>query len=295
VGFGNARGRFFRGGAMAPGFEAEQVLPTLVDKASEFLRAQTAAKPFFLYLPLTAPHTPWAPLAAYKGRSKAALYGDFVTQVDDSVGRVLKALEDARLAQSTLVCFASDNGAYWHQVDIDETGHRANAKWRGMKADIYEGGHRIPFLARWPGRIRPGTVSEQLGCLTDLAATAAEVSGQVLARDSAEDSFSLIPAMTGSRPVTAVRDAVVMHSSQGLFAIRRGPWKLALGRGSGGFTKPVSIDVGPGEPAGELYNLAEDPGETRNLWTDKQDVVQSLTALLEKYRRDGRSRPAFSR
>jgi len=295
VGFGGSRGRFYRGGAIAPGFEVEDVLPTITGKAEQFLKAQTAAKPFFLYLPLTAPHTPWAPLAAYKGRSKAALYGDFVTQVDESVGRVLKTLEETRLAGNTLVCFTSDNGAYWHQVNIDETGHRSNAAWRGMKADIYEGGHRIPFIARWPGRITGGTQSAQLGCLTDLAATAAELSGQVLPREAAEDSFSLAPALLGSKAVTPVREAVVHHSAQGLFGIRKGPWKLALGRGSGGFTKPVTIEVKPGEPAGELYNLGDDPGETRNLWAEKPAVVASLTDLLETYQREGRSRPALNR
>lgn len=291
-GLGNARGRFFRGGASAPGFQVEDVLPTIVGKAERFLKAQTAAKPFFLYLPLTAPHTPWAPLDAFKGKSNAALYGDFVTQVDDSVGRILKTLDDTRLGPNTLVCFTSDNGAYWHQVDIDETGHRANARWRGMKADIYEGGHRIPFLARWPGRIRAGSQSVQLGCLTDLAATAAELTGQVLPRDAAEDSFSLMPALLGTKAVTPVRDAIVNHSSQGLFAIRQGPWKLALGRGSGGFTQPVTIAVKPGEPAGELYHLGDDPGETRNQWAEQPAVVARLTELLARYQREGRSRPA---
>ncbi|MBI5085510.1 MAG: arylsulfatase, partial [Acidobacteria bacterium] len=253
-GFGGSRGRFYRGGAIAPSFQIDDVLPEITRQAEGFIKAQTAAKPFFMYMPLTAPHTPWAPLEAYKGRSKASLYGYFVTQVDDSVGRVLKALDAERLSQNTLVIFTSDNGAYWKQEDIDSTGHRSNAKWRGMKADVYEGGHRIPFLARWPGRIRAGAVSNELGCLTDLYATAAEVSGDKAARDAAEDSFSLAPAMLGTRPVTAAREAVVHHSSQGLFAIRRGEWKLALGRGSGGFTRPVEIKPEPGEPLGELYN-----------------------------------------
>jgi arylsulfatase A-like enzyme len=294
-GMGDIRGRFFRGGAMAPGFEVEDVLPAIAGRAERFLKAQSGAKPFFLYLPLTAPHTPWAPTAAFKGRTKVSTYGDFVTQVDESVGRILRTLEDAKLGQNTLVCFTSDNGSRWLQVDIEETGHRANAGWRGMKADIYEAGHRVPFIARWPGRIKGGTQSAQLGCLTDLAATAAELSGQTLPRDAAEDSFSLVPAMLGSKAVTAVREAVVHHSSQGMFAIRQGPWKLALGRGSGGFTKPVTIEVKAGEPEGELYHLGDDPGETRNRWAEKPAVVASLTELLEQYRRDGRSRPAVTK
>lgn len=290
-GLGGSRGRFYRGGAIAPGFEIDQVLPTITAKAQAFLKAQTARRPFFLYLPLTAPHTPWAPLKEFQGRTKVLSYGDFVTQVDHSVGSVLQALEESGQARNTLVVFTSDNGAYWKQQDIDSTGHRSNAHWRGMKADIYDAGHRIPFIARWPGRMRPGTVSAQLGCLTDLTATAAEITATPLARDAAEDSFSLVPALTGSKPVTALRQAVVHHSSQGLFAIRKGPWKLALGRGSGGFTQPVSIKPGPGEPPAELYNLAEDPGETRNLWAAQPAVVRELSELLERYQRDGRSRP----
>ncbi len=290
-GLGGFRGRFYRAGAIAPGFEIDQVLPTVTAKAREFVQKQTKARPFFLYLPLTAPHTPWAPLKEFQGRAQALPYGDFVTQVDDSVGRILKTLEDSGQAQNTLVVFTSDNGSYWKQQDVDSTGHRSNANWRGMKADIYEGGHRIPFIARWPGRTRPGTVSSQLGCLTDLAATAAEISGATLPRNAAEDSFSLVPALTGTKPATPLREAVVHHSAQGMFAIRKGPWKLALGRGSGGFTQPVSITPGPGEPPAELYNLADDPGETRNLWADQQGKVKELTELLERYQRDGRSRP----
>lgn len=291
VGLGGSRGRFYRGGAIAPSFEIDGVLPTITSKATEFLRAQKSSKPFFLYLPLTAPHTPWAPVKAFQQRTKVLSYGDFVAQVDDSMGQVLKALDEAKLARNTLVIFTSDNGGYWKQEDIESTGHRSNGHWRGMKADIYEGGHRVPFIARWPGRIRPGLVSDQLGCLTDLCATAAELAGATLPRDAAEDSFSLVPAMTGATPVTPLRQAVVHHSSQGLFAIRKGEWKLALGRGSGGFTQPVSVTPQPGEPPGELYNLASDPGEARNLWAERQNVVKSLTDLLTKYQDDGRSRP----
>ncbi|WP_321475337.1 arylsulfatase [uncultured Paludibaculum sp.] len=296
TGLGGAQGRFYRAGAMSPSFRIDEVLPTITRKTEEFLRARrVAANPFFLYVPLTAPHTPWAPIKEYHGKSRAGLYGDFVSQVDDSVGRIVAALEQSGQAHNTLVLFASDNGAYWKPANIEATGHRANANWRGMKADIYEGGHHIPFLARWPGRVAAGAVSSQLGCLTDLCATAAEVAGVTLPRDSAEDSFSLAPALFGTKPKTAVRDVVIHHSSQGLFAVRRGPWKLALGRGSGGFTQPAAITPKEGEPEGELYNIAEDPQETRNLWADKPDIVKSLTALLEQYRSDGRSRPVLTR
>jgi arylsulfatase A-like enzyme len=295
IGYGGSRGRFYRGGAIAPSFEVDEVLPTITGKAVDFLKHQTAAKPFFLYVPLTAPHTPWAPKAEYRNKSQAALYGDFVAQVDDSAGKIISALDQSGLGRNTLVVFASDNGAYWGAQDITETGHRANAQWRGMKADIYEAGHRVPFLARWTGAINAGGVSDQLACLTDITATAAELAGAPLLRDSAEDSFSLAPALLNRKAATAVRDSVVVHSSQGLFGIRKGPWKLAMGRGSGGFTKPVTIDIKPGEPEGELYNLAADPGETQNLYLEKPDKVKELTALLAQIRSSGRSRPAVTR
>lgn len=293
-GLGGSQGRFYRGGAISPSFKIDDVLPTITRKSEEFLRARRT-NPFFLYVPFTGPHTPWAPLKEFQGRSRAGLYGDFVTQVDDSVGRILAALEQSGQARNTLVFFTSDNGAYWKPANIEAFGHRANARWRGMKADIYDGGHHIPFLARWPGHITAGAVSSQLGCLTDLCATAAEVSGAALPRDAAEDSFSLAPALFGTKPVTAVRDTVIHHSAQGLFAIRRGPWKLAMGRGSGGFTQPAAITPKEGEPEGELYNLADDPEETRNLWLEKQDMVKSLTAALVQARSDGRTRPALTR
>lgn len=295
IGYGGSRGRFYRGGAIAPSFQVDEVLPTITAKAIDFLKRQTAAKPFFLYVTLTAPHTPWAPKAEFRNKSQAALYGDFVGQVDDSAGRILAALDQAGLNRNTLVLFTSDNGAYWGAQDIAETNHRANAKWRGMKADIYEAGHRVPFLARWTGAITAGTVSHQLGCLTDITATASELAGAPLLRDSAEDSFSLAPALLNRKAVTAVRDSVITHSAQGLFSIRQGPWKLAAGRGSGGFTKPVTIEVKPGEPEGELYHLDDDPAETRNLYLEKPAKVRELTALLDHLRSSGRSRPAVTR
>jgi arylsulfatase A-like enzyme len=290
-GLGDFRGRFYRGGAIAPSFKIDQVLPTLTARAEAFLQAQRSSTPFFLYLPLTAPHTPWVPSPPFQGRTKVLPYGDFVTQVDDTLGRLLRTLDQTQLSPNTLVIFTSDNGSYWKPQDITSTGHRSNANWRGMKADIYDGGHRVPFLARWPGRIRPGAVSPQLACLTDLCATAAELSGASLPRNAAEDSFSLAPALLGSKPATPLRDAVVHHSAQGLFAIRQGPWKLALGRGSGGFTQPVSITPAPGEPPAELYNLTDDPGETRNLYSAQPKIVVTLTALLSRYQNQGRSRP----
>src|SRR5262249_8837243 len=148
---------------------------------------------FFLYLALSAPHTPWMPTEEFRGKSGAGYYGDFVAQVDASVGRVLRALDEAKLSEETLVLFTSDNGAHWLPDDIQKWGHRANDGWRGQKADIWDGGHRVPFIARWPSKVRPGSRSKELICLTDFLATAAAAAGTKLPADVGEDSFNILP------------------------------------------------------------------------------------------------------
>lgn len=285
------RGVFWRAGAIAPSFKLEEVLPTLAGKAVEFIRdrAKKPAQPFFLYFALTAPHTPWLPAAPFRRRSRAGDYGDFVAQVDDTLGQVMRALEHSGLAGNTLLIFTSDNGADWKPQDKDKFPHRANASWRGMKADIWEAGHRIPFLARWPGKISAGSVSRELGCLTDLMATAADILDLNLPKNAGEDSYSLLPALLGKKG-RPIREAVVHHSQDGMFAIRQGEWKLILGRGSGGFSQPKRIEPKPGEPEGELYHLSKDPAESTNLYQKHPEMVASLSALLHKYRQQGHSR-----
>jgi len=286
------RGVFWRPGAIAPHFEFPQVLPTLANKAVSLIRerAKTPRQPFFLYFAMPAPHTPWVPVAPFLGRSKAGLYGDFVAQVDDTFGQVLRALEETRQAENTLVIFTSDNGAHWTPEDKAAWPHRANANWRGMKADIWDAGHRIPFLARWKGKIKPGSVSSQLGCLTDLMATVAGLLPFQLPNNAGEDSYSLLPALLG-KTAKPIREAVVHHSNQGMFSIREKNWKLEFGLGSGGFSAPAQIEPVPGGPQGQLYDLAKDPEETDNVYLKHPDVVVRLTALLDRYRRQGYSRP----
>jgi arylsulfatase A len=282
---------FWRAGAIAPDFKHADVLPRLTAKAVGYIGKQTRDKPFFLYLALTAPHTPWLPTAEFEGKSKAGPYGDFVAQVDATVGRVLKALDDARLAGNTLVIFTSDNGAHWLPADITRWKHRANDGLRGQKADIWDGGHRVPFIARWPGKVRAGSTSKELICLTDLLATAAAVVGEKLPADAGEDSFNILPVLLGQKRDTRVREAVVHHSGDGTFGIRQGPWKLAMALGSHGFSIPKNIKPKKGEAQGQLYNLDDDPKEKNNLWLRKPETVKRLTALLEKYKTEGRSRP----
>ncbi len=288
------RGAFWRGGPIAPGFRHDDVLPALTAKSVDFIRGHARSRsgnPFFLYVALTSPHTPWLPTEPFRGRSKAGKYGDFVAMTDDAVARVLRALEETKQERDTLVIFASDNGAYWTSEEIVAFGHRANASWRGQKSDIWEGGHRVPFIARWPGKIRSGGVSVEIACLTDVLATIADIAGTSLPNNAAEDSFSLLPAFLGRKLDKPIREAIVHHSGSGQFSIRKGEWKLHLGRGSGGFTDPREYKPKPGEPEGELFNLARGPSESVNLYLLYPDIVKSLTELLEKYRRQGFSRP----
>jgi arylsulfatase A-like enzyme len=284
-------GDFWRAGAIAPHFKHVDVLPTLTEKAISFVRNQPTAKPFFLYLALTGPHTPWMPTEEFRDKSKAGRYGDFVAQVDASAGRVLKALDDAKLSDNTLVIFTSDNGAHWLPEDIEKWGHRANGGLRGQKSDLWEGGHRVPFLARWPGHVHAGGTSHELICLTDLMATVATVIGAELPADAGEDSYNILPALRGDRLAQPIREAIVHHSGDGTFAIRQGPWKLALALGSHGFSIPRDIKPKPGEAQGQLYKLDDDPAERDNLWLKHPEIVKRLTDLLEKYKSDGRSRP----
>ncbi len=286
-------GGFWRAGRISPSFRHEDCLPRLTREALWFIQDHQANypdRPFFLYFALTAPHTPWMPIEPFRGATPVGYYGDFVAQVDWVVGLITAELDRLGIAHNTLVIFTSDNGAHWLPSDIQRYGHRANGPLRGQKADIHEGGHRVPFIVRWPARARAGAVTGRLVCLTDVYATLAELVGHELAENEAEDSYSFLDELLGSKPQQPVRSAIVHHSGSGMFAIRKGPWKLILGLGSGGFTPPRRLEPTPGGPKGQLYNLAEDPAETRNLWLEKPDVVSELTQLLERYRASGRSR-----
>lgn len=285
---------FYRGGPIAPGFRHIDVMPTITERAVGFIRRHHANRPdspFFLYFPLTAPHTPWLPVDFVKGRSKAGVYGDFVTLVDWTVGQVLDTLDSLGMTDNTLVILTSDNGAD-ERFLLPEYGHEANYVFRGQKADIWDGGHRIPFFARWPGKIEAGSECAETICLTDLLATCAAIVGEKLPGSAGEDSYDILPAMLGKQTGEPIREATVHHSIEGMFSVRQGEWKLVLGRGSGGFGwKEADFIPKPGEAAGQLYNIAEDIAETRNLCSERRDVVERLTALLERYKEQGYSRP----
>lgn len=286
-----------RRGPRAPGFEAMDVLPRLTEKAVEYIGQRSAeakqGRPFFLYLPLNAPHTPTLPTPEWQGKSGLNAYGDFVMQTDATVGRVLDALHQQGLTDNTLVFFTSDNGCspMADFAALAQGGHHPSYKFRGHKADIFDGGHRIPFLVRWPGKVQAGSTCGQLICLTDLLATCADLLGVRLPDNAGEDSVSILPALLG-QAAGPLREAVVHHSINGSFAIRQGPWKLELCPGSGGWSAPR-----PGSPAErglppvQLYDLETDVGETANVQDQHPEIVERLTALLEKYVAEGRSTP----
>jgi arylsulfatase A-like enzyme len=294
-------------GLRSPDFTNYGVMPRLAGEAMAFLEECAASPdktPFFLYAPLTSPHLPVVTNQEYRGKSEAGEYGDFVVETDAFVGAVLETLDRTGLADDTLVIFTSDNGGLYHwweakEADdvkhyqvagrgahIREFGHQGNAWMRGTKADIWEGGHRVPFLVRWPGKTPPGTVSGELVELSDLLATAADLVGGGLPAGAGPDSVSILPALLAEKPEKPVRGFSVHHSLTGVFAVRQGPWKLVPDhRGSGGFSQPKALDPAKeGGPKGQLYHLGEDPAETRNRYDEEPEVVTRLETLLEEIR-----------
>ncbi len=282
-----------RVGPAAPGFEVEQVLPEFTRQAVNTIteRARTG-QPFFLYLPLASPHTPIAPNQAWIGRSGLNLYADFVMETDSAVGEVLAALDRAGVADNTLVVFTSDNGCSpLAKIEVlAEKGHAVSGPLRGHKADIFDGGHRVPFFVRWPAKVQPA-VSDQLVCLTDVFATCAEIVGTRVPATAGEDSFSFLSNLTGRGK--SAREAIVHHTITGAFAIRRGPWKLALCPGSGGWSAPRDPEARKqGLPETQLYRIADgDIAEQKNVAAENPGVVDRLTKLLEKFVADGRTTP----
>lgn len=297
-------------GVRSPDFTNASVMPRFAGEAIAFIEAQAAAKekaPFFLYAPLSSPHLPVVTNQEYRGKSQAGEYGDFVVETDAFVGAILETLDRTSLASETLVLFTSDNGGlfhYWEAQESDDVkhyqirgraalmqkfGHQGNAHLRGTKADIWEGGHRVPFLVRWPGRAPEGSVSAQLVELTDLLATVAEILQVPLPSGAGPDSRSFLPVLLGEdTAATPTRPYAVHHSMQGVFAIREGPWKYIPHRGSGGFSQPRQLDPAlEGGPPGQLYHLTDDPSETRNLHREKPEIIERLARLLKQVQEEG--------
>lgn len=283
-------------GIDAPQRRDETVMDVLTTRAEDWLRKQRPANPFFLYFTPVAVHQPVTPSANAKGTSAAGSYGDWVHDLDSSVGRILEVLDRNNLSNNTLVIFSSDNGGVLKTSGDDpeakayQAGLRVNGDWRGRKHSVYEGGFRVPFLARWPGKIRPGTTNGTTISLVDMIATTAAIVGKPLppASVGAEDSYNVLPALLGKEVPTPLRDSMIVHSVDGVFAIRQGPWKYIEGKASARVV-PAERKM---EATAQLFNLHSDPKETTDLLASRPEVAARLRDRLETLRGATHSRPA---
>jgi arylsulfatase A-like enzyme len=296
------QGLHWRKGLTAPGWKFEGYLSTIADKADSWLTKHAASgntNPFFLYYAIPAPHAPWATANEFKGKSGAGQYGDYVMNVDAMVGQVMATLEKLKLKDNTLIVFNGDNGPVWYRQDIERFGHRAQGPWNGMKGDLLEGGHHMPFIASWPGKIKAGSTCGELICFTDLMATLASLLGEKLPNDAGEDSFDISPLLRGEKPAPPIRTGLV-HVNYGSYtlAIREGDWKLILPMRvyevkDGTITPDHIVETtgkGPTEKF-QLYNLRTDPGEATNLFAQEPAKAKELFAALQADIARGRSRP----
>ena len=295
------QGAHWRKGLAAPGWKFEGYLAPIADKADAWLTKQSASggkEPFFLYYAIPAPHAPWATAAEFKGKSGAGQYGDYVMNVDAMIGQVLATLDKLKLRENTLIVFSSDNGPVWYPQDIEKFGHRAAGPWNGMKGALTDAGHRMPFIASWPGKIEAGSSCGELICFTDVMATMASLLGEKLPTDAGEDSFDISPLLRGEKPAQPIRTGMV-HVNYGSYtlAIREGDWKLILPSGvyaaqDGTVTPDHVVETqgkGPNDKF-QLYNLRTDPGEATNVFTQEPDKAKELFAVLKADIARGRSR-----
>jgi arylsulfatase A-like enzyme len=295
-----------RKGPSLPGWDWVNVLPELTRQAVRFVEERATTKqPFFLYFPLTSPHYPVVPAPEFKGKSGAGDFGDFVFQSDWTMGQVLEALQRSGVADNTLVIFTSDNGPeISNEVHpgaydrIQQYSHASMGSLRGAKRDVWEGGHRVPFLARWPGQIKPGSTCDEIICHVDLMATVAALLDVKLPDDAGVDSHNLLPVFLGEKLTKPIREATVHHAASGKFAIRKGDWVLIaapIGDDNGKLGEPAWFKkergYAPHDQLTELFDLRKDLSEQHNLSADHPDVVAELMELLRKYVSDGRSTP----
>lgn len=296
-----------RPGMIAPGYKMEEIDLQFLDKSLEFLDQHTKVKekaPFFLFHSTQAVHLPSFPADQFKGKTKAGPHGDFIFELDYIVGELLEALDKHKLTDNTLVIFSSDNGPEVPTVLSmrNDHNHDGARPWRGVKRDNWEGGHRVPFIARWPGKIKPGSTSAQTLCLTDLMATCAAITGAKIPEKAGEDSVNMLPALLSEDQGKQIRKYTLHQTISLALAIRRGPWKYLDHKGSGGnnytragrwgMKKYIVPEKAPQAP-GQLYNLNSDPGETENLYYKNPEIVKELKEKLEQFKESGRSVPLF--
>lgn len=293
-----------RPGPASPGWKHKHVTGTIIDEAIEFI-GDNRTNPFFAYIPLNSPHTPHAPSDAFVGASGLDIYGDFMVEVDYHIGRLVHAIDGLGLKDNTLLIVTSDNGPETNMFSrLQNSGHDSSGALLGAKRDNWEGGHRVPFIARWPGMIDEGSANSDPVCLVDLFATFADILGKSFPEEAGPDSVSFFPMLKGESSAYRADHGIIHHSSLGAFAIRRGDWKLLLHAGSGGNvygaranSRRAAAYKGTLEnrlfDTGErqLYNLRLDIGETQNLAAERPEIVLELTNLARQYILDGRSTP----
>lgn len=288
-GWSPIQGAFWREGGIAPDLKLEDVTPRFTEEAVSIIekhaQAQDPSRPLMLYLAYPSPHTPWLPTDEFVGRSQVGMFGDFVMLVDNEIGKVLKALDRNGMAENTLLIFTSDNGPVWYDADVERFGHDSAGPLRGMKADAWEAGHRMPFIVRWPGSVSSGSTSAQTICFTDILATLADLLEVTLPEGAGPDSFSFLPVLRGQQAENEpVRGPIVMSPGSGdsMMMIRSGDWKLIRGLGSGGFSDPKRIRPGTDQPQGQLYNLRQDLSETTNAYQENPEIVERLLAEMRQ-------------
>ena len=286
----------WRKGLTSDDFNHAKVLQDLTDKAVDYISKKAKGKsPFFLYFPLPAPHTPILPITEFLGKSNTNMYGDFVMQVDDVVRQIREALKKQGISENTLVVFTSDNGCS-PKADYEELAkvdHNPSYIFRGTKADIFEGGHRVPFIVEWPKMGLKNASSDKIICTTDFFATCADLTGYKMKDAEGVDSYSMLPLITGKSDAE-IREYAIHHSINGSFAIRKDDWKLIVSPGSGGWSYPRPQDIKNENldlPSMQLYNLKEDIGEKNNLIAKYPEKAAEFKAALKKIILDGRSTP----
>lgn len=295
VGLPTATKKWVREGPAGEDFEAVNCVPAITAKAVSYIKEKSAKQqPFFLYFTLPSPHTPIVPSDKFKGKSGITEYGDYVMETDWAVGEIMKAVDAGKITKNTIIIFASDNGFAPYvlkTLNVEALGHYPSIDYRGYKSDIWEGGHRIPFIVRWPDVVKAGSVCNRTACLSDFMATAAAIVNQPLPDNAAEDSYNILPYLKGQTN-KEIREATVHLSIDGNFAIRQGKWKLELCPGSGGWEAPKNAAAYQQKlPLVQLYDLSVDIKEQNNVQAKHPDVVKHLTDLLQQYVDSGRSTP----
>jgi arylsulfatase A len=294
-----------RAGMIAPNFDPEEVDLVFLEKSQQFLRSHVGEKPqqpFFLFHSMQAVHLPSFPADQFKGKTSSGPHGDFILEMDWVVGELMRTLDELGIADNTVLIFGSDNGPEVPTVIAMRRDHQHDGArpWRGVKRDQWEGGHRTPFIVRWPGKVRVGSSSDQIISLTDIFATCAAITGAELPDDAAEDSYDFLPVLDGSQGEGPLRPYVLQQTISLAMSVRRGDWKLLDHKGSGGSRydrdgdwglKQYAIPDNDPDAPGQLYNLAQDPGETNNLYSKHPEIVAELKALLEDSKKSGRSAP----